>query len=305
MKYTMYRFTFPVGVHLGGNSLYDSRNTFSADTFFSALFMEALKQGADRAEKLLEKAKKGDILFSDAFPFVGEENYLPKPMLPVESSDDSGDSTVKKAFKSLQFIPMEKMDVYLKGNLDAKAENDTLKELGRSVLKTSASIAGEDETVPYHVGVYYFNSSCGLSVIVGTNNAEDEKWIYNLIKALSFSGIGGKRSAGYGRFKIESNKELDGSYFEKEGGYYMSLTSALPMDEEWPELLTDAKYQLRKRGGFIASDSYAQEQRKKKDMYLFGSGSCFTKRFSGDVYDVSDGGSHPVYRYAKPIFYAL
>ena len=85
----------------------------------------------------------------------------------------------------------------------------------------------------------------------------------------------------------------------------MSLTSALPMDEEWPELLIDAKYQLRKRSGFIASDSYAQEQRKKKDMYLFSSGSCFTKRFSGDVYDVSDGGSHPVYRYAKPIFYAL
>ena len=37
-------------------------------------------------------------------------------------------------------------------------------------------------------------------------------------------------------------------------------------------------------------------------MYVFAAGSCFKNEFEGDIYDVTNGGSHPVYRYAKPLF---
>ena len=53
---------------------------------------------------------------------------------------------------------------------------------------------------------------------------------------------------------------------------------------------------------FVASSDYAEEWRKKKDLYVFTAGSCFVNCFAGDIYDVSEGGKHPVYRYAKPIF---
>ena len=47
---------------------------------------------------------------------------------------------------------------------------------------------------------------------------------------------------------------------------------------------------------------YAEEYRRKRDLYVFAAGSCFKNEFEGDIYDVTNGGSHPVYRYAKPLF---
>ena len=52
----------------------------------------------------------------------------------------------------------------------------------------------------------------------------------------------------------------------------------------------------------MASEFYAEEYRRKRDLYVFAAGSCFKNEFEGDIYDVTNGGSHPVYRYAKPLF---
>ena len=68
------------------------------------------------------------------------------------------------------------------------------------------------------------------------------------------------------------------------------------------QVLDDSRYLLVKRSGFIDSYTYSKEQRRKKDIYLFKSGSCFNNTYQGDIYNVSSGGSHPVYKYAKPLF---
>lgn len=82
----------------------------------------------------------------------------------------------------------------------------------------------------------------------------------------------------------------------------MSLSVALPTDKELETVLHDAEYLLCKRSGFVASEQYAPEQMRKKDLYVFKAGSCFAEQFGGDVYDVSGKcGRHPVYRYAKPM----
>ena len=90
--------------------------------------------------------------------------------------------------------------------------------------------------------------------------------------------------------------------FEKRTGRYMLLSTALATDEELESALDGASYLLTKRSGFIASDTYALEARRKRDLFVFASGSCFVNRFSGDIFDVSIGGGHPVYRYAKSLF---
>ena len=77
---------------------------------------------------------------------------------------------------------------------------------------------------------------------------------------------------------------------------------ALPQKDELTQALEGSTYLLAKRSGFVASDTYAEEQRRKRDLYVFVAGSCFKNRFSGDIYDVSAGGGHAVYRYAKPLF---
>ena len=40
---------------------------------------------------------------------------------------------------------------------------------------------------------------------------------------------------------------------------------------------------------------------KKKELYSFKAGSCFSHKFDGHIFDLSEGGNHPVYRYAKPL----
>ena len=301
MKYKIYRLKFPNGVHFGGNSLDESKMTFSADTLFSALYQEALAIGERTAKKLYECVQEGRILFSDAFPYIGDTNYLPKPMIRITKSEQEGDSVVKKAYKNLKYIPMDKMDTYIKGNLDPQQESQRLKSLGVKALKTSAAIHGYEETMPYHVGVYYYNNGCGLYIMAGFESVYEEELFYNLMDSLSYSGIGGKRRSGFGRYEMEGITDV---CLPEQGDHYMTLSVSLPEENEMG-VLQNASYQVVKRGGFVGSESYSDEYRKKKDLFMISAGSCFQKMYSGNIYDVSNAGKHAVYRYGKPIFWAL
>lgn len=301
MKYKIYRLKFPYGVHFGGNSLDESKTNFSADTLFSALYQEALANSSNVAQEFYESVKGNKILFSDAFPYIGDTNYLPKPMIRIVKKEREGDSVIKKAYKNLKYIPMNQMDTYINGKLNPAEECLRLKSLGVRTLKTSAAIHGYEETMPYHIGVYYYNDGCGLYVIVGFESGSEENMFYDLLDALSFSGIGGKRSSGFGRFEIESIEDV---HLPQQGNNYMTLSISLPEENEL-DLLKDANYQVMKRGGFVGSESYSDEYRKKRDLFMISAGACFKMTYHGDVYDVSNGGKHPVYRYGKPIFWAL
>ena len=142
---------------------------------------------------------------------------------------------------------------------------------------------------------------CGLYIIAGFESSHEEDLFYDLLDALSYSGIGGKRRSGFGRFEIESIKDVS---LSEQGEHYMTLSVSLPEENEM-EVLRDASYQVIKRGGFVGSEDYSDEYRKKKDLFMVTAGSCFHEMYSGNIYDVSNGGKHAVYRYGKPIFWAL
>ena len=72
-------------------------------------------------------------------------------------------------------------------------------------------------------------------------------------------------------------------------------------NDELEAILENAGYVMLKRSGFINSYTYADNFQKKSDFYCFAAGACFEKKFEGDVFDVSQGGTHPVWRYAKPM----
>lgn len=180
-----------------------------------------------------------------------------------------------------------------------------LEELGKFEMKVLASIRGEEKTLPYRVGTYYYKEGNGLYFIIGYRDDQTVNLFEQLLKCLSFSGIGGKRASGMGRFNYFS-EEIPIDFLrrlENNGKEYMSLSVSLPRDEELDEVLQDAEYLLCKRSGFVASENYAEQQMRKRDLYVLKTGSCFKTKYEGDVYDVSGKvGSHPVYRYAKPIF---
>ena len=306
MEYKIYKFNFTAGVHFGGNSLEDGGYTLCADTIFSALCQECLKQGAQELERLVSRAREGKIRVTDAFPFIGDDYYLPKPMLKIEKKEQQGDSTLKKAYKKLSYVPARGWKDYIDGNLDVIQElNRFQKGLGRREIKVSASIRGMEETTPYRVGIYRFWPESGLYLIAGGETREDIEIVEGGLDALRLSGIGGKRSAGLGRYELKPEKVPEDFLRRlqvQDGSVYMALSVCLPKEEELEEALNQADYLLLKRSGFVVSETYAKDQMRKRDLYVMQAGSCFRNRFEGDIYDVSGKGAHPVYRYAKPLF---
>lgn len=335
MEYRIYRLAFQGAVHFGNGSLEGSAYTFCADTLFSALCQEAAKMGEDVLLRLSGYAKDGVLLLSDAFPCADGVYFLPKPIRHIEAGENRGDSLVKKAYKKLSYLPMDEMGTYLSGKFDVLNAAD-VNGLGFFEMKVSASVRGEEETAPYRIGTFCFREGSGLYFIAGHRTLEAAKLLEELLDNLSFSGIGGKRAAGLGRFRCvcapvpdDFLKRLrcnDAFYAEEEsvsiadrsrcgrGGQaetetaggeraYMTLSVSLPREEELADALRGAEYLLCRRSGFVASEQFADRQMRKQDLYVLKAGSCVRVRYRGDIYDVSGGkGAHPVYRYAKPMF---
>lgn len=325
MDYSIYKMEFYTETHFGKGMLNESSCAFQADTLFSALYIEALKMGC--ADEFYHMAKEGGLRFSDAFPYLGDQYLLPKPIIHVESAD-RGNAEEKKRWKKRKYLPAEQLGQFLKGT--AEADEDPMGESGEYRQRTMASVRTNGDTEPYHVRVFQYYPGNGLYILVRYGEERQKVLAENLLDALSYTGIGGKKASGLGKFRLKTGKRAqifdtgfasaDLSEEERKTGKqtqvfdacpdrepkrYMLLSGALPADSELEEALEGSSYLLERRSGFVASASFAEEYRKKRDLFVFAAGSCFEHRFEGDIYDVSPGGGHPVYRYAKPLFMGM
>ena len=179
-----------------------------------------------------------------------------------------------------------------------------LRELGKYAMKTSVGIRGNEEPEPYRVGAYYFREGNGLYIIAGLQTDECKRLFEQLLESLSYSGLGGKRSSGLGRFEwLERNvPDVLERRLQNKGKRLMLLSTAMPKEEELMHVLEDATYSLLRRGGFVNSEKYSDQQMRKRERYVFAAGSCFQNIFSGSVITEKNGGTHPVYRYQKALF---
>lgn len=311
MKYQVIRLTFSGAVHFGRGLLESGAGSFCADTLFSALCQEALaRSGKDGIEALKDAVKAGRLVLSDAFPFCGDELYLPKPAIPVQSRQlsDDADSAARKQFKKLKYLPVSALNAYLSGALspeDCRRYTEQTDAVGTPYLQTNVHIydRSEREPEPYYIGGYRFRENCGLWVLAGAAESDAEE-LLSLFRALGATGIGGKISSGFGRFTVralEPDPVLQEMLNAQTAATWMTASICLPNPAEIGRVMEHASYSIVKRGGFIASETYAAQAQKKNDLYMLAAGSCFSERVCGDVYDVSAGGSHPVYQYGVPL----
>ena len=298
------KLSFSGPVHFGARRLSDGMYTCDASTLFSALYIEAMNAGC--ADELLHAAKTGDLRLSDAFPYIGKQLYIPKPMLtnaqPSREQAKATDSRERKANKKLKYIPLASLDDYLGGTFDFVDALEQF-ELGSSFARTKVNLTREtsDDAEPYHVGAFSFNPGCGIYFVIrGSYNAAP------LFEQLGYSGLGGKRTSGYGRFtpRFEKANAFGASLVNAISNRAMLLSSSLPKEEELTdELLAGAKYHLNRKGGFVQSTTHSKTFQKKRDMWVFAPGSVFFRGFEGDVFDVNaTPGSHSVYRYARAMW---
>ena len=303
MKYKICKMHFSTGLHIGNGLLSDGNPVFLADTIFSALCHEALNI-ENGISKLVKYFREGSLKISDGLPYISEILYVPKPTTAIETENE-GNSKEKKAFKKLKYVPVDKLCQFIKGNLDANKEKKILDTLGQYEMVQKASITYEAETVPYYVGIFQYQKNNGIYILIGYDSEEALQYIMLLLKGLSYSGIGGKRKSGYGKFSIEY-QELTSEFKKRmelsKYNEFITLSFSLPVEKELEEVCRNSDFQLIKRSGFVSSCDYADTFRKKKDFFGLSAGACVSNVYSGKIYDVSGKGNHPVYEYAIPLF---
>jgi CRISPR-associated protein Csm4 len=310
---------FITSLHTGKDSgsagLEDSQTFIHSDTLFSALFIESRK--IQQSDYFFDIAQKGKITISSLLPYCGNELFLPKPIYAHRTDITSVSSEKYKLFKKLQYIPLSMFEQYiasLKGGdiFDAQKAQNLLNMVSYIETRTNVFINPPNDSLPYYVGVTTFASSCGLYFIAGFETEKEQSLLEQLINQLSYSGIGGKRSSGFGKFEISEkillnekaalpynslHKILSGKH-----STYMCMNLSLARDDELDMAVQNGYFALVRRGGFIQSERYSDTHTKKKLMYVFGEGSCFKYAYNGYIADVSQNGSHPVYRFLKPFF---
>ena len=314
MNYSLLRLRFKSAVHFGESgsalSLYTSEDHFTADTLFSALCHTALSVfGTEGIERLADYVRNGALLLSDGMPYHGNDLYLPKPMAQSELRTEVSDA-VRKAMKRLRWIPVAAMDAFTR-SLGSGSVFDAERysvSFGKSDEVTKVQVGAS----PYQVGLFRFAPDCGLYFIIGYADDPLYAEVRKLTALLGLDGIGGKTSSGYGKFELEDERSFDtpsdsdtewlSAALRRTEGKALLISSSLPTEEELETALEGANYQLCRKSGFIYSQTYAETLRKKKTQYFLNSGSVFVHRYSGALYDVSMGGSHPVYRYGKAMF---
>ena len=325
MKTYIYKLHFTTPAHFGMDSLTNSTSTCLADTLFSAICIRWIEIFGNLNE-LVKIVEENKFLISDTFPYVDKQLYIPKPVIYLENKFEGESKLDKKEMKSINYIPIDKLNDYIKFllyggdlpfnyNVEFSREElirkaSILREVNENNQNLNSSVDDlkKKNTELYNISVYRFLDGCGLYFILKCEENIKPKIDISL-DSLSFSGLGGKRSSGYGKFEFESyeSREFD-ELLNKKADYYMSLTTFLPTSEEIKNFdKNKSTYTLIQRGGFIESKDYKissnRASKKKKPIVMFGAGSCFDIKFKGQLYNVSkDNNRHPVYKYGKPLF---
>lgn len=318
MNYFLIKLSFDTAVHFGmsdtAQSLASSEDHLHADTMFSALCHTALQlYGEEGIEQLISWTREGKFLLSDTMPWREGAYYLPKPFILSDTRKELPTSQAK-AMKKLPWIPVCSFREFSE-SVHGGEPYDPGKygaSFGFQVETTRIAVFDGADALPYQVGLFQFAENCGLYLIVGLETKQQETMLHGLVRTLGMGGIGGKISTGCGKFHVEETVLLNACADEqstwlyraltKKSGRYLLLSTSLPRAEELDSVLEGATYQLVRRSGFVASDTYAERPVKKKTQYFLQAGSVVQNRFEGDLYAVGSRGAHPVYRYGKPLF---
>lgn len=329
MSYAIYTLQFTTPVHFGtaelGGKLEQVGPSFLSDSLFSALCWELRTLGEiETLQEFCNKARQGDIVFSDALPYsIGEQEefffYLPKPVLPDKGinladealQDARKEATERKKQKKMKYLRASEMEPYLQAVANGKPYVSAL-DLGAQTLVERVNCRGE-EPLPYYVGTYSFRPKTGLYVIVQAADEADFDWLQIVFESLGRTGMGGKRSSGLGKFVFADSplflgddicaddKALYALLEDKTAIKQMCISSILPTPEEIP-VVAQGTYTLRRRSGFTSGNGMIK---KRAGVYMVQSGSCFSQRLDG-IITILDGETQPpIWRNGKGLFVGL
>lgn len=305
----------PLHVGTGRDSYDSSASELHSDTLTAALASMLASEGrAGEVEGFMSSLR-----LSSAFPFYGDVFFLPRLQgnIPIEMSEEEI-TEKRKGLKKVKYLETSLWLELYGGKAiklsDVVIDGSFLMRKGTSIGKVSASqvsqrvCVGQDgeDAQPFFFDWQYFSPKAGLYCITdATGKVLDDA--ISLFKTLGECGIGSDKNVGGGKFEVETDTAELADPPAADASAIMSLY--IPMSEEMDGLqLTDSRYSLLRRGGFIAGSSEENLRHlRKRSVYMFGVGSVFPtlNPLSGMVVDLrpswNDENMHPVLRSGQPI----
>jgi CRISPR-associated protein Csm4 len=299
------------GFHLGREGLEQetSSDTFPSDSLFSAVVATVAQVYGEEAVETLVAAvqHEGVLRLSSAFPILGSLPLFPLPRLRVNLTDyqpKHGKRLKKVRYVSLgvlnRLVREAPMDAWLPvdnapsqgillngGNVWVAAEEqsqlpDAARNVSLDVLmemrfwnvgvvpRVTIDRATNASSI-FQVGRTVFSADCGLWFMADVADTY-ENVLDTVIHMLGDSGIGGERSAGYGKFSPEliPSPALDDP---SRTNRVLALSRYHPrLDELEAGVLTgDIAYDLVDVGGWLHSAGHKAQRRQRVRMIESGS----------------------------------
>lgn len=326
MKYYVYKLKFLTPVHFGnsagGGKLDKVALTCSADTYFSALCQEAANLGRD-VRTFAEYFKNGLISISSLFPYFDNpetkesELYLPKPLIlgkrtqrEAQSYQDvKKEATALKKLKKSLYIRGCELENFYKASMNGDRFVSFAPSFASEYITTRVSMRGEN-SLPYHVGSYIFREDAGLYFVLGFEDENAAKEFRDIAESLGYSGIGGKRSSGFGKYEIVG-EPID---LSSSDGDFLALYKMLENDDAKLKMciaplcptsgqaasVKSGNYKIIKRSGFVTS---GEDNLKRSTFYMLAEGSCFSTAIQGEMKELKiPGFDHFIYRNGLGMF---
>jgi len=294
-----------------GHTGYELENTtdyISSDRLFSAIFIEWKEiYGLEDATKTLID---NEFKVSNAFPYVSDTLYFPRPRLNITREDLSNDfyDNNRKKIKALTYLTKTSLENLIAGKRLGKEAVETeikayskLKKSITTDLPQKVAIKISEDNKLFRVKEMYFNKDSGLYFIYEIKSEFTEKF-KKVLKSLGITGIGSDRSTGAGCFEIDFSQITVNNEFEAKR--YYTLSEVIPTVEEIEKIkeqIGQTGYGLVKKGGRVH-----EKGTFKVPGYAFSAGSVFPININGKI-DTFENNiyTHKVYRYGKTINLAI
>ncbi len=324
-------FSSPLHIGRGASDLDKTGAMYHSDALKSALYAVGLPYFPEW--KTSPDSFFNGFRISSAFPFCGNELFLPKPFFPIqfEFAKTAEEKLAKKA-KKISFIcdgifrkwsqqldqslPVQEAQVSPDGSYlfsDAlKAKTFLHFEVQQRVQVPSE---GEGDTRPFYFDRLYFEEESGLYFLAQFQDETIRRQVLHALSLLGAQGIGTDRTVGNGMFEFDIARHIQP--FTLPGGsgsgLYMNLGLYLPTQKELGTVhLNESYWQLVKRGGYIAGSSHEKFlSLRKNSIYFFAEGGVFRtdSTLAGSYTNLrpryNDADLHPVFRCGQPLFINL
>lgn len=325
--------------HLGRHGLEqeESGEHLGSDSLFAAIVARIVElYGVDAAQRFVEKmqADPPPCVLSSAFPRAGNVCLFPAPLElpPPPRSDAPKHKDVKKCryvsprvFNAL--IAGESLVTWLNRNdqvqiqnkavlLDPRDKNELpppVREDAKiwSIEKRPRVTVGRAVTNSqiFHVGQVVFHQECGLWFAVRWLNRDPsiERWLNDALTDLGEVGLGGERSVGLGKSKIERQGIFE--LPDVTGTHWVTLSRYLPHPNEMDALRNGIAYAIQTIPGWVWSPITKSERRRAVQMIVEGAVLGRVERLvPGQIVDAQpDYGNgtrplgHPVWRNGRAL----